>query len=203
MKNIILENHKRYLERINFYKKFCYDIEKERRFILEKAKPLCGQILEIGTGKGYFTVLLAKHGYQFTTVDISEEEQEFACMNIKYLELEKNVDFKIGNAESLSFEDKSFDTIISVNTAHHLNNPFKVLDELIRIVSFEGKIVLSDFTKEGLGVVDKIHLSEGRKHQVSKVKLNDITDYLKRRKFLIEKHSSMFQEVPIAYQPIV
>ena len=32
----ILENHKKYLERVSFYKKFDYDIEKERNFIFDE-----------------------------------------------------------------------------------------------------------------------------------------------------------------------
>ena len=60
MEGRVLENHKRYLERINLYRSFGYDVEKERRFVLEKSVPLYGNILEVGTGKGYFTVELAK-----------------------------------------------------------------------------------------------------------------------------------------------
>ena len=63
MEEKLLENHKIYLERINFYKKFGYDVGEERKFILEKAYPLYGDILEVGTGKGYFTVELAKEGW--------------------------------------------------------------------------------------------------------------------------------------------
>ena len=44
MEEKLLENHKRYLERIEFYKSFGYDIEKERRFIFEKAGPISGNI---------------------------------------------------------------------------------------------------------------------------------------------------------------
>jgi len=137
MEKTIIGNHKRYLERITFYKSFGYDIEKERIFILEKARPLYGNILEVGTGKGYFTLELAKEGYIFTSVDISAEEQEIAKLNVRYFGLEKVVDFKIENAENLSFKDASFDIIFSINTIHHLINPYKVIDELTRILTVE------------------------------------------------------------------
>ena len=78
MERLVKENHERYLERINLYKGFGYDVEKERKFILEKSMPLYGNILEVGTGKGYFALELAKEGVRFISVDISEEEQEFA-----------------------------------------------------------------------------------------------------------------------------
>ena len=203
MEERLLENHKRYFERINFYKSFGYDVEKERKFILEKAYPLFGDILEVGTGKGYFTVELAKEGYNFVSIDVSSEEQEFARLNIKYFGFEKFVDFRIENAESLSFSTSSFDIVFSINTIHHLANPIKVTDELIRIITLEGKIVLSDFTEDGLKIIDKIHTSEGRAHEAGRISLSDVGDYLEERRFNIKRHRDKFQEILIAYHQIV
>jgi len=122
---------------------------------------------------------------------------------IEYFGLEKQVDFKIENAEHLSFEDKSFDVIFSINTIHHLVNPFKVIDELIRIVTFEGKIILSDFSKEGLEIIDKVHASEGRTHPAGQSSLEDIENYLLQKGFKTEKHRTRFQKILIAYHPFI
>ncbi|MBL7068318.1 MAG: class I SAM-dependent methyltransferase [Candidatus Omnitrophica bacterium] len=203
MEERLLENHKRYLERMNFYKDFGYDVEKERKFILEKSYPLFGDILEVGTGKGYFTVELAREGYDFVSVDVSSEEQEFARLNIKYFGFEKFVDFRIENAESLSFGNSSFDIVFSINTVHHLTNPVKVTEELIRITTPEGKIVLSDFTEDGLKIIDKIHASEGKVHEAGRISLSNVGDYLEERRFGVERHRDKFQEVLIAYHQIV
>jgi len=199
----LLENHKRYLERINFYKDFGYNVEEERKVILEKSYPLYGDIVEVGTGKGYFTVELAKEGYSFTSIDISDEEQEFARLNIKYFGFEKLVDFRIENAERLSFDDASFDVIFSINTIHHLTNPVKVIEELIRIVTLEGKIILSDFTEDGLKIIDKIHTTEGRVHEAGRTNLSEVGNYLEHRRFGIQKHKSRFQEILIAQRQII
>jgi len=67
----VLENHKRYLERKALYSSLGYNVDRERTFILEKARPLYGNILEAGTGKGHFALELARAGYKFTTFDIS------------------------------------------------------------------------------------------------------------------------------------
>jgi len=201
--NEVLENHKRYLERKALYKSFGCDIDQERAFVIEKAQPLYGDILEAGTGKGHFALALAKEGYRFTTFDISEEEQKFARLNLKYFGLEHLVDFRIENGECLSFKDKSFGIIFSINTFHHLENPYKVLDELIRLLSFEGKLILSDFNQAGMSLLDKIHASEGRKHKVSKTTLADIERYLIEKGFQIDKASSKFQEVLIAYHQLI
>jgi len=197
------ENYKRYSGRINLFKKFSYDVEKERNFIIEEAQPLYGDILEVGTGKGYLTVALAKEGYTFTGIDILEEEQNLARQNVKYFGFEKQVDFKIENAEHLSFENESFDIIFSVNMMHHLMNPLKVIDELIRIVSFEGKIILSDFSKEGLEVANKVHQHEGRVHQCGDVDLDNIMRYLQGKGFNIDRHNGRYQEIGIAYHRLI
>ena len=199
----VLENHKRYLERKKLYQSHGFDIDKERKFVLDKAEPLFGDILEVGTGKGHFALILAGEGYKFTSVDISEEEQNIARLNLRYFGLEDYVDFRIENAENLSFEDKSFDIIFSINTIHHLKSPFTVIDEFIRIVSFEGKIVLSDFTKEGFEILDKIHATDGRAHEQAGLSLHDIKEYLSGKGFRIDRHESRFQEILTAYKPVI
>ena len=199
----VLENHRMYLERMKFYRSFGYDADKEREFILDVAMPVFGNILEVGTGKGYFALLLAREGYIFSSVDISEEEQNFARLNLKYFGLEKFADFRIENAECMSFDDKSFDVIFSINTFHHLANPFKVIDEMIRLITLEGKLVISDFIKEGLDLMNKIHKSESRIHQVSGVDLSEIEKYLAGAGFTIKKEESKYQQVLIAYHQIV
>jgi len=199
----VSDNHKRYLERKALYASFGYDIDKERVFIVDRAQPIYGDILEAGTGKGHFALALAKEGYRFTSFDISEQEQKIARLNLKYFGLGHLVDFCIEDGENLSFKDKSFDIIFSVNTFHHLLNPYKVLDELLRLLSFEGKLVLSDFTKEGMELMDKIHASEGQKHEASKTTLSDIKGHLIGKGFKVGKSNSKFQEVLIAYNQII
>ena len=198
-----LENHNLYLERKALYKSFGFDIDKERDFVIEKAQPIYGDILEAGTGKGHFALSLARAGYNFTTFDISETEQSFAKLNLKYFGLETKAVFCIENGENLSFKDKSFDIIFAVNILHHLINPYKVIDEFIRVLSFEGKIIISDFTKEGLEMLDKIHALEGKIHEVSKITLSDIEIYLGNKGFRTKEYKSKFQEVLIAYIQII
>jgi len=203
LKREVLENHKQYLKRKKLYQSYGFDIDKEREFVLDKSEPLFGDILEVGTGKGHFAIILAGEGYKFTSVDVSEEEQDIARLNLQYFGLEDSVDLKIENAEHLSFEDKSFDIIFSINTVHHFENPLKVMDELVRILSFEGKIVLSDFTRDGFGILDKVHAAEGRIHEKAKFSLRDIEEYLGRKGFKIDRYESKFQEMCTAYKPII
>ncbi|MCK5082172.1 MAG: class I SAM-dependent methyltransferase [Candidatus Omnitrophica bacterium] len=195
----ISENYEKYLQRINLFKGFGYDIAKERDLILEKSLPLNDRILEVGTGKGHFAIALAQNGYHFTSVDISQEEQKYAKMNVEYLGFQENVDFRIADAQKLDFKDQSFDAIFAVNMVHHLSDPYKVMDEFARVIAPKGKIIVSDFSKSGLDLVDKIHRSEGREHPTGKSAMDDIRNYFNGRNFKTQAYKTVFQETVFAY----
>lgn len=194
----VFENHKRYLERVDFYRSFGYDLEAERDFILDESLPVSGEILEIGTGKGHFALALAKRGYNFTSIDISSQEQEIAELNIRYFGLEKQVIFKIENAESLSFKDKSFGAIFSINVFHHLEKPLVVLNEIVRLLCNGGKVILSDFSDKGLEIINACHSSEGRRHDYFKHGLSEARDYFIKKGFNVRDSQSKVQRVVIA-----
>jgi len=196
----VLENHKLYLERIKFYRSFGYDLEKEREFILNTAMPLKGEILEIGTGKGHFVLALARKGYRCVSVDVSAEAQDVARLNLRYFGLQDVVDLRIEDAEELSFPDSSFDIIFSVNVLHHLENPFAVLDEAIRILRSTGRIILSDFTDKGLEIINNCHSKEGRSHDHFKSRLDETREYLTSKGFVIREPQSEAQKVLIAWR---
>lgn len=193
-----LENHKRYLERTAFYRNFGYDLEKERDFILDNALPIPGEILEIGTGKGYFTLALAKRGFNFSSIDISAEEQAIARLNIRYFGLEKQVNLSIQNAERLSFPDQSFDAVFSINVFHHLENPSLVLGEISRLLRPAGKVALSDFSDRGLEIINTCHTREGRTHDYFKHRLEEAKRYFVNKGFDIKESQSEVQRVIIA-----
>jgi len=192
------ENHKKYLDRVNFYRNFGYDLEKERDFILDKSLPISGKILEIGTGKGHFALALAKRGFSFTSIDISEEEQEIAKLNIQYYRLEKQVNFRIEDAQNMSFPDWSFDVIFSINVFHHLEEPQAVLNEIVRLLRPEGKIVLSDFNAKGLEIINACHTREGRVHDYFKHDLDGAKNYFTVRGLKVHEFQSETQRVIIA-----
>jgi ubiquinone/menaquinone biosynthesis C-methylase UbiE len=199
VESLAKQAHQDYLQKIKIYRKFGYDIEAERSFILDKAEPLSKDILEVGTGKGSFTVILAKKGYNFVSVDASADQQKIGFLNLKCLGLDNQVVFKIANAENLSFKDKSFNIVISVNMIHHLDNPLKVLNEFTRVLKRKGKIVLADFTKEGLEVINKIHLQQGSRHRTDKVDFSGLEKYFSRKGFKLERHRDKFQKILLAY----
>ena len=197
MRQIVLENYKKYRERSEVFKSFGYDMEKERKFVFDAARPVAGRILEVGTGKGHSSIALAKEGHCFISVDISEEEQAFARLNLEYFSLQNQVDLRIMDAEQLTFDNESFDFIFSVNAVHHFGNVFKVADEITRVMAPGGKILLCEFSQEGFQVVDRVHAHDGRTHSLGEKGLHDIADYLQKKGYKVEKKNSRFQETLI------
>ena len=194
----VLQNHKKYLERIAFYRGNGYDVEKERDFILDKSLPISGKILEIGTGKGHFALALAKRGYSFISIDISSQEQEIAMLNLRYFGLEKQAIFRIEDAGHMSFPGQSFHAIFSINVFHHLEKPLAVLDEIIRLLQPSGKIILSDFSDKGLGIINACHTSEGRTHDYFKHRLNEAKEFFLAKGLHVNECQSIVQRVLIA-----
>jgi len=194
----VLENHEKLVERERLYLKYGYDYEKERTRILEKAGTFSGKILEAGTGKGYFAITLARKECRFTSFDISREEQEIARLNLKYHGLDHLACLRVENGEKLSFKNKSFATIFSVNTLHHLASPFQVIDELIRVLSLKGKLVLSDFNEKGFAIMDAIHAAEGRIHERGTCGIAGVVPYLEAREFKVKKSETDAQSILVA-----
>ncbi len=198
IENELMENHQRYLDRIELYRKFGYDIDLERSFVIGKSMPVSGNILEAGTGKGYFTLALARAGYKFFSLDISAVEQKFALLNLMYYGLQPQVTFLVADVESIPCNDGFFDVIFAVNMIHHLSSVRKVCDEFIRILSPAGKIVLSDFNEKGLAILDRIHEREGRRHDVSGGTMAEMKTILIERGFSIKEYRSTLQDLIIA-----
>lgn len=196
--NELIENHQRYLERVALYKKHGYDVEEERSFIIEKACPFAGNILEAGTGKGYFTLALARLGFHFTSFDISAAEQQYARLNLAYHGLTNHVRLDVADLESLPYPAASFDVIFAVNIVHHLSSVRTACDELVRILSPSGKIVLSDFNTQGFAIVDKVHELEGRQHEAGVVTITETTAIWKEYGLTVDEHQSANQDVLVA-----
>jgi len=193
-----LEVNQLYKKRVKLYKELGVDLEKNLESIIEKAEPFSGKVLDVGTGKGYLAVALAKKGYDFRSIDISEEEQNFARLNINYLGLNNKVDFLLEDAEKMPFKEKIFGLIISVNAVHHFKRPFAVIDELIRVLNPEGKMVLADFNDKGLEFVDQIHKIDGRTHNRGQgVSLEEIKEYLLQKGFLVKLITTELEDILI------
>jgi len=76
------------------------------------------------------------------------------------------------------------------------------MDEVARLLNRDGRAIISEFTKEGMDIIDRIHASEGRTHEhsASGVGLDDVEEYFTRKHFRIERKANAFQQVLVMYK---
>ncbi len=191
-------SHRKYLERRTKFLEHGYDIEQERAFVIDKAKPLTGKILEVGTGKGHFSLALAKEGASITSIDVKPEDQHFARLHLRYHGLETQVRLEVANAESMPFPDSSFDLVCSVNVIHHLAALDPVCREMARVLKPSGRIVVSDFNAHGFKVMEGIHEGEGGHHDTGPHTLLEAGNCLAALGFRIEEHHNLMQDTLVA-----
>ena len=113
-------------------------------------------ILDIGTGFGAMSILLAMNGISVLTGQPKkdrEAEHDHAALsnwkeNAKALNVEDKITFQYLNAESLHFPDDSFDGIFMYDTLQHITNRERALTECIRVMEPRGLICIRMEQKE-------------------------------------------------------
>lgn len=91
------------------------------------------RILDIGTGTGFFAVLLAAQGHQVTGIDLTPEMIDEARQTASNLGLA--ADFQVMDGENPAFTPSSFDAIVSRNltwTLPHLEQAYAQWHSLLQ-----------------------------------------------------------------------
>ncbi len=113
-------------------------IESYYRQVAEKiaAHLESGTLLDLGTGPGYLPIEIARKSseIQITGVDLSRKLIHMARTNASTAGLADRLNFQMGNAAALDFEDSSFDMVISTGMLHSIKEPAKVLQEIYRVL---------------------------------------------------------------------
>ena len=80
-------------------------------------------VLEIGTGSGYFTSVLAKLSQSVVTIELDEQLSESAQNKIKELNL-NNITFINDDALAYNFDNEQYDTIVIGSALPNKNESF-------------------------------------------------------------------------------
>lgn len=117
--------------------------------ILNSWNILPGQtVLDVACGSGQLSIPAAKAGAIVTGVDIAPNSIEYARSRAEAEGLD--VVFEEGDAECLQFENNSFDIVASVVGAMFAPRPDKVASELIRVCKPGGRILMVNWTPQGM-----------------------------------------------------
>ena len=99
-------------------------------------------VLDIGTGPGFFPIIMSKLGHRVTGVDSSVTMLDEAKENLKRNNVEATL--MCESADDLPFEAESFDCVINRNVAWTLSNPEKSYLEWLRVLKKGGKLIIFD-----------------------------------------------------------
>lgn len=99
-------------------------------------------ILDIGTGPGFFAINLALAGHRATGVDVTEEMLHHARENAASYGAPAR--FLRQSGDALPFSDGSFDLVVSRNVLWNLERPEQALQEWQRVLRPGGRLVYFD-----------------------------------------------------------
>lgn len=100
------------------------------------------RVLDVGTGPGFFAVILAERGYAVTAVDYTASMLEAARENAGTLA--ERIAFRQMNAEELAFPEGSFDVLVSRNLTWNLPRPETAYRQWSRVLRPGGLLLNFD-----------------------------------------------------------
>jgi len=118
------------------YREFRYRVEWHIPAFASFPRARGKRVLEIGCGNGADGVLFASHGAHYTGVDLTP--QAVAATRRHFAAEGLNGQFRLENAERLSFADDSFDIVYSYGVLHHTPAPDRAVREVHRVLKQGG-----------------------------------------------------------------
>ena len=150
------------------------------------------RILDVGTGPGFFAILLTEAGYKVTAVDYTEEMLKEAQQNAG--PLAESIVWKRGDAQDLDVESDSFDVIVTRNVTWNLPNPAKAYQEWHRVLKKGG--VLYNFDADWYGHLFDEEKRESYEKDRQHTEDENVEDYYKGTD--IEKMEEIARQVPLS-----
>lgn len=112
--------------------------------LIRRFFPTGASVLDVGTGGGRAAIALAQQGYSVAGVDVSPAMVEQALRQA--MDADVDVEFVVGDAEALPFDDASFDAaLIAGNSIGHLDpdGMRRCAQELARVLRPSGRVIIS------------------------------------------------------------
>ncbi len=105
------------------------------------------RVLDVATGTGWTARRVAARGAAVTGIDLGADLIEAAIAAAAEARLK--IDFRVGDAEKLPFEERSFDAVISTCGVMFVRNPEAAAAELARVCRKGGRVGLTTWPADG------------------------------------------------------
>ena len=158
------------------------------------------KVLDIGTGPGFFTIILEELGYtNITGIDVSEKMLEVARENIqKYGKNNSSIQLIQMDAQKLEFKSETFDIIVSRNLTWNLEKPQQAYSEWLRVLKPNGALFIFDANWYAFLKNESLAKEfEAKRQQAIEEKLED---YWQGEGVDEEKMDWIVQQLPLTYQ---
>jgi len=131
------------------------------------------KVLDVGTGPGFFALLLAEAGYQVTAADVTEEMLKEAKKNTGVFA--EKITWKLSDAQKLELGDCEFDAVFSRNVTWNLENPGQAYEEWVRVLKPGG--LLCNFDADWYGHLYDEEKRSGYEKDRQRVEEKNLEDY--------------------------
>ena len=134
--------------------------QEELEARLPERSPL--NILDVGTGTGFFAILMAKLGHKVTGIDLTPAMLEEAAAMAAGLGLD--IAFRHMDAQQLDFPDGTFDVVLSRNLTWTLPDPESAYREWMRVLKPGGVLLNFDANYGAVDFTDTSDLPKNHAH---------------------------------------
>lgn len=122
---------------------FSKELSQKWSGLLTEHAPLeTGKVLDVGTGPGFFSILLGRLGWEATGIDCSEKMIEAAQKNAEQAGIRAKY-YQMDNHQ-MDFDDNSFDYIVCRNVTWILYQPEMAFKEWLRVLKPGGRLLYLD-----------------------------------------------------------
>jgi GT2 family glycosyltransferase/ubiquinone/menaquinone biosynthesis C-methylase UbiE/glycosyltransferase involved in cell wall biosynthesis len=145
------------------------ELEHLHRYLLACQISNGKTVLDIASGEGYGSAMLAKHAAKVIGVDISPD----AVMHARQRYVSHNLQYMVGSCSEIPLPDSSIDLIVSFETIEHHDQHDQMMAEIKRVLRPSGALLISSpdkyyYTVE-TGTSNPYHVKELYAHEFKRL----------------------------------
>jgi 2-polyprenyl-3-methyl-5-hydroxy-6-metoxy-1,4-benzoquinol methylase len=135
------------------------------RYIAAKELVRTKDVLDVASGTGYGSQMLAESAKSVKGLDYSQDAVNYSSE--KYPA--KNLEYICGNAEKMPFKDNQFDVVVSLETIEHLPRPDVFIKEVKRVLKDNGIFIVSTPNDDEFMDGNEFHVHEFQFEELNKL----------------------------------